>query len=249
MKMFLALVAVLFLALTSAQADELMVVTEEDPPLNYASGHEVTGLSAEIVKEVMRRAGIAASIKVMPWARAYQTALTRPDVLLFSLTRTAKRERRFHWIGPLVSYNWVFYARKGSGLTIETLDDARKVRGIGVYNRDARHEFLVEQGFTNVQAAANKRLNIKMLLAKRIDLLLTSEHTMRKDLEDMGHSLDEVEPLMVVCRVDLYAGLSLGSNPETLKRLHRAFKDLQAEGFVQMQQRKWDMASPCPAVK
>ena len=59
------------LATFPAQAGELSILTEEDAPLNFTRDGEVTGISGEIVKEIMRRLEIKASIEVLPWARAY----------------------------------------------------------------------------------------------------------------------------------------------------------------------------------
>jgi len=166
-------------------------------------------------------------------------AQNQPNVLLFSMARTPEREPQFNWIGPFASNDWVFYALKGAGITINALDDARLVKTIGVYNQDSKHEFLLAQKFTNLDPVTDNVQNLKKLLARRIDVLLNNDIGMRMQLAALGHSLDEVEALFVVKKFDLYAVLSKGTDQKTVDRWQRAFQELQKEGFVQEQQRVW----------
>lgn len=72
----------------------ITVVTEELPPYNMTLDGKLTGIGTELVEAVMAEAGEAARIQSMPWARAYDTALNSPNVLIYSIARTPQRARR-----------------------------------------------------------------------------------------------------------------------------------------------------------
>lgn len=53
------------------------------------------------------------------------------------MARTAEREHLFMWVGPIGSYeNWL-YAKKGSGIQVSSLDEARAVRSIAAVRDEA----------------------------------------------------------------------------------------------------------------
>lgn len=128
MKRISAIVIFLFLLLsvTGGLAQELMIISEENPPFNFIKDGIFTGSSTEVVREIMRRLNLPGEIQVLPWARAYQLALSQPNVVLFSTARTTEREHLFHWVGPIYKVRFGFYARKGSGLYLSCLAVAKK---------------------------------------------------------------------------------------------------------------------------
>ena len=71
------------------------IMTEELPPFNYTENGKVTGFSSEIVLEICERVGHAKTIEVLPWARAYKSISNEDNKVLFSTTRTSKREELF----------------------------------------------------------------------------------------------------------------------------------------------------------
>jgi ABC-type amino acid transport substrate-binding protein len=108
MRLIIATLA--FIGLTTplyaSPIDDLNFYTEQYPPYNMKVGGEKQGISIEILREVLDAAdtkkGIS-DVEVVPWARGYKTALNKPDTVLFSTTRTAAREDKFIWVGPIVA--------------------------------------------------------------------------------------------------------------------------------------------------
>ena len=74
----------------------LHLFTEPFPPFSMtldgaphaASADEVTGFAAETFKELMRRAGVPATLQMVPWKRAYAQALENPGHGAFPTFRT-----------------------------------------------------------------------------------------------------------------------------------------------------------------
>lgn len=159
------------LALSAAAAHAgptLYLATEVSPPSSMLENGRVVGMGTDKVRELMARAGIAYTIELLPWKRAYNAALERADACVFSTTRTPEREALFKWIGPTDEADWVLIARTGSGIRLRTLEEARRYI-IGTYNGDARDQYLRERGF-KVDPAPDDLINPRKLMLGRIDL-------------------------------------------------------------------------------
>lgn len=80
--------------------EDTRVITEDLPPLSYVDPHtkELKGESAELIKEVFKKAQTGLQIEVLPWARAYKYAQEQDNILVFNLARTPEREHKFQWV-------------------------------------------------------------------------------------------------------------------------------------------------------
>ncbi|MGD8313299.1 MAG: hypothetical protein PVI17_01035, partial [Syntrophobacterales bacterium] len=74
-KLFILVASAFFVLVQPALSAELIILTENLPPLNYVEDGVLVGPSVDTVKEIQRRVGSQEEIKVYPWARAYQMAL------------------------------------------------------------------------------------------------------------------------------------------------------------------------------
>ena len=98
---------------------DLTLLTEEYPPVTFMKEGKVTGFVTDMVREIIARQGIADTIQLTSWDEAYKSALSSPNVVLFSAERTEKREKLFQWVGPVGKNSAIFYAKKGSGIKIK----------------------------------------------------------------------------------------------------------------------------------
>jgi len=237
MKVIIMCLALIAMQVGNIRAEELTIITEQSPPLNYTVGGdetgEVTGLSTEIVQAIMEKVGVRSSIRVMPWARGYDMAQKGPMVALYSTTRTEARESLFKWVGPLASKRWVFMARKGSGITLKSLDEAKKVGSIGTYKDDAKEQFLKEQGFVNMDSASNLVSNLKKLMAGRNDLWIVDVDESRSLAKQEGIDPDELEEVFPVREAFLYIAFSQDVSDDLIATWQAAYDELKAEGVVE----------------
>jgi polar amino acid transport system substrate-binding protein len=147
------------------------VITEELPPFNYAGPDgKVTGQSTEVVSGILARLNQKAEIELLPWSEGYRAALDGPDVALYSTGRTEEREHSFKWAGPITSYDFTFYARNGSAITISSVEGAKRAGLIGVVRDDARHQFLLSENFSDLVTCDTDAACLRNLLDKKTDL-------------------------------------------------------------------------------
>ena len=219
------------------QAPRLYLATEAAAPHSMLDGKRVVGIGPDTVRELMGRAGIDHTIEMLPWKRAYATALERSDACVFSTTRTPEREARFKWIGPIGEADWVLMGRADSKLRLNSLTDARGYR-IGTYNGDARDQYLRERGF-DVDPAPNDTLNPRKLMAGRIDFWAASIRRGSDTLARMGYG-GKIVPVLVFNRIRVYLACNRGVPDALVARMNGALEAMERDGTLQRIVHRYD---------
>ncbi len=145
------------------------------------------GLSTEIVSELGRRSGIALEIKSLPWEKAYVATQADKETCLYSTVRLDNRERLFFWIGPIATNKWVLIGKGDFAGTVKVVEDAKRYR-VGVVAKDAKIEFLMSKGVTDLREVSDDSLNPSRLVLNRddpnrIDLWATGAYGARRTAE------------------------------------------------------------------
>lgn len=151
-------------------AQKVTVVTEEMAPYNFVDEKDqvVTGLSTELVREILKRAHIDYQIKIFPWARAYRTAQEAPNVAIYSMGRNDEREKLFKWVGVIVNREVFLYKLKGRpDIKVSSLQDLKPYK-LGGIRDGVRTMYLHKEGLA-VEEATDDASNIKKLQSRRID--------------------------------------------------------------------------------
>ena len=245
-------VCLLTTLLSPAEAAELTILTENLPPLNYVQGGVLVGPSVDIVREIQRRVGSSAPIRVYPWARAYKMALEDDNVVLFSTTYTGDRKDKFKWIGPLATKRDILVARKAAGLSIVALEDAKQVGRIGTLRDDTRERFLLMHGFTNLEAVSDEQKNAQKLVLGRIDLWAYKKPGLKTVCMLAGVNVDDLEEVYHLRTIDVMIAFSKPTDDVVIQAWQRAFDDMQADGTLQRIRRDWNARledSPFPELE
>lgn len=159
---------------TPAVSEDMMFVTEDYPPLNYVENGTIKGMSVDLLRGVFRQMGSSISsdrIRVMPWSRAYETALSRNNTAVFATVRLPEREHLFKWAGPLGSDRKVIFSLPGDPPVITSPADLDRYR-IGVVKNDSAHLQLQGVGVnpSQIYAYSSVPLLISAMSEKAIDL-------------------------------------------------------------------------------
>lgn len=241
-----ALLAALLAALPAAADGGMRIVTEEFPPYNLTENGRITGFSTEVVEAVLRETGVAAPIQSMPWARAYDIALKGENVLIYSITRTTQREKLFKWVGVVAPSDWYLFARRGSGVTLTRLEDAKAYRTATV-NEDAGEQYLVANGFAlgrQLQSSNKYESNYEKLRLGRVDLWvandLVAHYLSRRAGDEPTQVLERALPLPDLGGSDgLYMAFSLRTPDSTVERFRRGLEAVKRDGRYAALKKKW----------
>jgi len=235
---FLCLTLSLFLFAGYASANDadvvkpsgLKIYTEEYPPVTFMKDGMVSGFVTDIVREICIRQGIKANIRLTSWDEAYKAALINPNVVLFSTERTDEREKLFQWVGPVGKNSAIFYAKKGSGIRINSLDDARKVAAIATTTNWFTEQDLMRRGFTNLVSAPLPVDDVRMLMHDKVQLSIFTDITVAEIVKNAGYNMDDLEPVFTVSSTYFYIAMSLGTPPEIVKKWQSVLDEMKEDG-------------------
>lgn len=213
-------------------AQKITVVTEEYPPYNFLDGNKkITGMATDVVEEVLKRAKIDYQLGIYPWARAYQMAQDAPNVLIYSIGRSEKREALFKWVDVIAPYDVYLYRLK-SRPEVKASDLAGvKNFKIGAVREDVRAQYLEKEGI-KPDLANDDGTNSKKLAAERIDMFPIDELGMVALYKREG-----VDPgtLVKVLKLDalstgLYMAFSKQTPDELVSKCKAALAEIKKDG-------------------
>lgn len=216
----------------SAHAEEtapkLHVVTEKWWPFNYLDDNgELTGSSTDWVKSVLEKAEIPYQLDVYPWHRAYNLALKRKNVLIYSIFRSPERESLFHWVCSLPEkpVNKIYKLSSRHDIVVNNDEDLHNYT-INAIRGAYTHDYLLSLGLTqerNINLAADNDANVNMLLLGRIDMIVDFDYSIERILNEKGLKANHVE-VVHTFRKDpkLCMGISKGTEQATVDRIKNA---------------------------
>lgn len=190
---------------------EFQLVTEEYPPVTFMQAGKPSGFVTDIVREIARRQGVPDNIRLIAWKNAYGMALLHPKVVLFSAERTPERENLFHWVGPVGTNSAILYARKGTGIRVASLAEAKRLGPIATTTNWFTEQHLKREGFTNLVSSPDPRANVRQLMSGEARLSIFTDLTIPQIAREAGYSVDDLEPVFTVSQTDFYIAISKGT--------------------------------------
>ncbi|MFC3052618.1 substrate-binding periplasmic protein [Kordiimonas pumila] len=223
------------LVVPSAHADTMMVYTENYPPYNYMNENgEVVGLATENIRKVLDAAGLEYQIRLVPWTRAMYNAQTQKNALIYTITRTPKREEMFDWLVPIAKSNFYLFVRADEtrSVTPETLRSGMFTASC--VTGDLACDLLnwTDIGSNNIIPISKEGTgDFRMVIAGRSDIYLSDLAVNAQLRKQEGYSLDLTKPVM---RLNGKTGLFLAAGtqvPENIRQnIKAAYQGLIAEG-------------------
>jgi len=206
MKQKLVLAAILALAIV-VQAKNFKLAYEEYPPYEYKQDGKLVGVDIEILEEAAKIAGATLEFKEYPWARATKMAEDGEVDAIFSMSKTAEREKVFYFPAiNLASETNVIFANDSYKGDVKSLVDL-KGKTIGVIQ-----DYSYGTDFDNFKDC-KKELNsnqdalVKKLQANRFQLAINNELVGNYMAKSIGAT--NIRVLSYVVNTDpLYLGIS-----------------------------------------
>lgn len=162
-----------FVGELNVDSSDLWIISDLVPLFSEVGEHnELEGIAADFVRDVLDDAGIASPILYAPWQRIAKEAISKPNVLVFSIVLTAQREPVFHWISPI--------SRNLHGLfgidqhSYRNIDDVPSTMRVGTLKNDYRFEVASARGFHTVAYGSWKEI-VNALLSNEVDVIFASQ--------------------------------------------------------------------------
>ena len=240
----------IFIFLFSSQVladNSINLLTEEFAPYQYyeeeGANRTISGISVEIVQAIQKHVGNLDPIVVLPWNRGIKLLAKNKNTVLFSTARTPEREDKYKWVGPLAKVEIMFFKKKGSDISFNSLEEAKKVPKIGVTKNIATHEVLINMGFTNldIMKSGSDDKNLKRLIKGQIDVWPTAYYAGIYSAKKLD-LLDDIEviPDVTILPVHLYIAFNKETDSQIINKWQSALDHLKSTGVVDAIHNKYD---------
>ena len=155
--------------------------------LNYHKDGAVVGLATDYLKLVMDSSGYEYNLTLMPWNRAFKTAQEEKNTLLFSVARTAEREKQFNWLFQIKEIQYYLYGLS-TNESDYTEEDVCKTRKIAVVRDDVTHDYLKRNNCGKLILAQSYKQLDSLLARGRVDFIASSALGMKYFIQRHAHS-------------------------------------------------------------
>jgi polar amino acid transport system substrate-binding protein len=225
----------LFIALalvfhSQSYAQEIKIAAVEAQPFSTYEKGPISGLSVEIVRELVKRADLKSIETGVPIFRMNEMA--EADRAIFPVvTRNASRESKFKWIGLILEDRQCFATVKPAP-PVTTMDEAKKLKALGVVRGGNAESRLSKEGLHNIVSAEGDTGNARKLAAKVIDAWYTSSALAFWALKQEG-----VDPSRIECSGNLGAtpfwiATSKKITDTEFEKLKAAYAEIEKEGMI-----------------
>lgn len=217
----------------------LILLTEEYPPLTYAVGDSLTGYGTEVVAALQKVLQTNYKTTVMNWDAAYQRALNEPNIVIFTMEQIPERQDLFHWIGPLGANKTNFYVRKKSNLKIDSLAAAKDIEAIGTVTNWFSEQYLKQQGFTNLVSTAEPESVVINLMKRQVDVAVLTDLSYMMIALNAGYLPTEMKPVFELMSTNYYIGISKKTDKAIVEKWQQAFSQIVQDGTLAKIKNKW----------
>lgn len=242
--MYLKLVVAVTLMFVSflTRADKIQVVTEHLEPYQIVNEDgSIGGFMTEVVRAMFEITGDTPEISALPWPRAFKIASSQKNVMIYSIVKTASREKNFYWIGNVKSqplYLW--------GLTDKNWDKTKTIASykefrIATGRASNVANYLNNNGFKYVVELPSEDKFLPMLQRNRVDFIGGSFHSMQRRIDKSDMTMAQIERLIEVKNINmkLSVAFNIESDKTLVERFSKAFATLEQSGKLKQIRDKW----------
>ena len=225
-------------------AEKIKVVAEHLPPYQVANSARLDGFAIDVTQALFSQQPRQPDIEIMPWSRAYFTALNNKNTLILSIARTQSREKLFHWVGTLNNETlYVWSLASNTQLTPYSLQQLKSAH-IAVTQNSYIDQYLTRQLFTNLERLASPEQYIGMLFKQRVDYIISTEATLEQQLKILKLDISQLKKVLALQEINekLSIALNLQSDAELVAQFQQAFAQLEQNGVLEKLKYKWSIA-------
>ncbi len=229
----------------------IQLYSERSPPFSYVTGHDTTrkveGSSVDIVNEIQARIGHINKINMSLWTDAYAIVQYLPNSALFTTARTPERENMFQWVGPISTSRTYFYTLATSGLTIETVEQAKAIQSIATPDGWFTHDYLINNNFQNIVATSRTSSEaFDQLINGEVQALLMTDLDV-KWLADISEvPMSDLTQHIEALNLKDYIAFSLSTPASTIQEWQTHLDNMKADGTFETIWNKWFEGVPMP---
>jgi polar amino acid transport system substrate-binding protein len=223
---------------TLVEANNIKMMTENYPPYNMEVEGKLQGLSVEVLDamlKTMKSDTTIYDVELLPWSKAFDSALNKKNNMVFSTVKTKKRENRFKWVGPISKTTIGVTALKSKNIVINTFSDLKKYK-IACVKKDIAETVLIENNIplenikaldgTNSLATAFYKLE-----RDKIDLFAYETKVAKYSADLNGFNSDEYEVVFTLKKGEHYFAFNRLTPDAIINKWQKALDTIKVNGI------------------
>ena len=225
----IAILILLFSASASYPQEKLIVVTDIWPPFSELRDEGLRGKSTKIVKEALALADIPYELWTVPWARAYQMARTKKNVIIFTIVKTETRKPLFQWVSeihpPSSTYLYSYDQRRDN---IDTFEKAKET-SISSTRESMAAQALFIKGHSsakNMTLTVDAISAIRMAQLGRTKFVAAAEDTVNYYMKQHPKTRNKFHKGLYLLHNEYYVAASLQTSDEIIEKLKSAIRTI-----------------------
>lgn len=234
--------ALLPLLSLAAHAGELRMLTDNHPPLHFQQGERMAGFGVDVVEALAQRSGDRIQVQQRPMLRALRDASEDADTAVFTILRTAERETRYQWVGPLMQTETALYTRSSDDTPVS---DLRQTRGqIAVPRKWLVYSVLRQQGLDNLWGVDSPEIMMRLLQIGRVQYVVADTMSVGTFAAEQGMALEQLRYQIPLMQQDAYIAFSPKVDPAQVARWQQALQAMEQDGSLQQLKQRWNIDRP-----
>ncbi len=222
----------------AADIDDFQFMSEEFPPYNYIENNQPKGSAVETFELLLKKLKAKKNISYLtfwPWARSYTALQTKPNQLLFVMTKTKARENLFKWVGPISKSTNVLIGKKYFEIKSKPISHLANYRYC-VVREDAGGQ-LLKQNYqipsNMIYEATDPLTCIHLVKNNRADLIAYDENVTHWLMKKNHEKLEDFSSKMVISEGEHYIAFSKDTSEDLIKKFQLALDAVKKESEFQ----------------
>ena len=222
----------------------------DSAPLSFNDGGTVKGFLPDVFRETARRAGFDIKLKLFPIKRLeYYLQTGDIDGTVYLLPTESRREYITFSDSPIMTSRTVVFVKKGREFPFDTISDlfGKKIGVVlGWIVTNKAMEQAVQEGKIVVDNAPGHDLNLKKLIAGRVDCVIGTEQATSYHANELGISRD-IEVLKTpISEISAFFGISKHTKNIVAPRsfmedMNEMFNELISDGTYEKIMRQYEL--------
>ncbi|WP_284243854.1 substrate-binding periplasmic protein [Thalassotalea insulae] len=226
-------------------------MTEYLDPYQIKNGDgSLGGFSTDVIKALFKQANSNADFQVMSWARAYKTATTEKNVMIYSIAQTKERRSLFHWVGHLTRERLYFWGLQNQFPPPTPIIALLKGYRIATSKDSNVAQYLEANNFFHLYYITNEQQAMQMLYRNRIDLMIDTELNMQSRAKRLSLDTSKIRKITEVLELNnnLSIAFSKKSDPAMVQHFQQAYQAIEQQGIIKRLKIKWGII-PAPVAE
>jgi polar amino acid transport system substrate-binding protein len=217
----------------AASSKTIKLATLNWPPF-YSEDLPENGFFTAISREAFKRAGYTLDVQFTTWNEALEMAKKGNFDGVLGAYHSSEREQSFDFTDPIATNEEVFFAKKGSGITYQKVEDLKKYK-VGALKGGIAGNELREMGMTVVDTGSDLD-NFKKLNQGGIGLYLFGKQNFYYQIANspewkpLADSVEMVEPPYKT--YDMFCALTkkMPNSGKIVEEFNKALEEMKTDG-------------------